>query len=150
MKNGHLRGIQIQVSFIFQLMVGGGKSISFPWIMWGQTLIDQKEIEGVIYSLYMNLFGRREAKSIHLKSDAWKARGRLQEGDNEILLKPFTKEEVKATIFGMREDSAPGPDDEFMLMVNDFYLGGLDISRLNYGVITLVLKVKDANNVKQF
>ena len=35
-------------------------------------------------------------------------------------------------------------------MVNDFYLGALDISRLNYGVITLVPKVQDANNVKQF
>ena len=33
-------------------------------------------------------------------------------------------------------------------MVNDFFLGELDISRLNRGVITLVPKVKDANNVK--
>ena len=37
-----------------------------------------------------------------------------------------------------------------MRMVNDFYLGALDISRLNYGVITLVPNVQDANNVKQF
>ena len=37
-----------------------------------------------------------------------------------------------------------------MGMVNDFYLGNLDIKRLYYGVITLVPKVKYANDVKQF
>ena len=37
-----------------------------------------------------------------------------------------------------------------MLMINDFYMGNLDISRLNYVVITLIPKVKNANIVKQF
>lgn len=35
-------------------------------------------------------------------------------------------------------------------MVNDFYLRRLDIARLNYGVVTLIPKVHDANNVKQY
>jgi hypothetical protein len=35
-------------------------------------------------------------------------------------------------------------------MVNDFSMGNLDIARLNYGVITLIPKVKEATNVKQF
>jgi hypothetical protein len=29
-------------------------------------------------------------------------------------------------------------------------MGNLDIARLNYGVITLIPKVKDANNVRQY
>jgi hypothetical protein len=29
-------------------------------------------------------------------------------------------------------------------------MGNLDISRLNYGVITLIPKIKEANNVKQY
>lgn len=37
-----------------------------------------------------------------------------------------------------------------MLLVEDFYKGNLDIQRLNYGAITLVPKVKDAFNVRQF
>ena len=72
---------------------------------------------------------------------------------------------MKQVIFDMKENTDPGPDGfgvtfykycweiikgDFMDMVNDFYLGNLDIERLNYGVITLVPKVKDANNVKQF
>lgn len=35
-------------------------------------------------------------------------------------------------------------------MVHDFNLGQLDISRLNYGAITLIHKIKDAVSVKQF
>jgi hypothetical protein len=35
-------------------------------------------------------------------------------------------------------------------MLNDFYLGNLDQDRINYGVITLVPKALDANEVKQF
>jgi len=51
----------------------------------------------------------------------------------------------------MKENTAPGPDGfgvsfykncwgiikgKFMELINDFYLGQLDIARLNYGVIT--------------
>jgi hypothetical protein len=39
---------------------------------------------------------------------------------------------------------------ELMAMVNDFYLDRLDIDRLNYGVITLLPKVLDTKEVKQY
>jgi predicted glutamine amidotransferase len=79
------------------------------------------------------------------------------------LTRPFTAEEVKKTVFSMKEDSAPGPDGfgvvfykegwefikkELMPMINDFYLGNLDINRLNYGVITLIPKIKGGNQRK--
>jgi hypothetical protein len=35
-------------------------------------------------------------------------------------------------------------------MIIDFHLDRLDIDRLNYGVITLLPKVSDANEVKQY
>jgi hypothetical protein len=35
-------------------------------------------------------------------------------------------------------------------MINDFYLGHLDIGRLNYGVITLIPKAPSENNIKQY
>lgn len=37
-----------------------------------------------------------------------------------------------------------------MRMVQDFSKNQLDLSRLNYGAITLIPKIKDAINVKQF
>lgn len=35
-------------------------------------------------------------------------------------------------------------------MVNEFYSGQMQIERLNYVVITLLPKIKDANNIKQY
>lgn len=68
-------------------------------------------------------------------------------------------------IFSMKGNTAPGPDgfgvvfykncwglikDEIMEMINDFYMGNLDIDRLNYGIITLIPKVQEAKSVKQY
>jgi len=35
-------------------------------------------------------------------------------------------------------------------MFNDFYKGDLDLERLNFALVTLIPKVGDANNMKQF
>jgi hypothetical protein len=37
-----------------------------------------------------------------------------------------------------------------MKMISDFNKNSLDLKRLNYGVITLVPKVKEANNISQY
>lgn len=65
----------------------------------------------------------------------------------------------------MKENASPGLDgfgvsfykscwglikQEFMEMVNEFYAGKLQIERLNYGVITLLPKIKEANTIKQY
>lgn len=80
-------------------------------------------------------------------------------------MRPFIEEEERKTVFDMKENTTPSPDGfgvsfykrcwntikgEIMDLINDFYMGQLDIARLNYGVITLIPKVEDANNVKQF
>lgn len=36
------------------------------------------------------------------------------------------------------------------MMFQDFHRGSLDIKRLNFGVITLVPKLKKANTIKQY
>ena len=89
----------------------------------------------------------------------------LTAGEIASLTLPFSEEEVKHAVFDMKIDSAPDPDGfsisfyrgcwdtikgDLLDMINDFYMGNLDIKRLNYGVITLVSKIKEANNVKQF
>lgn len=81
------------------------------------------------------------------------------------LIKPFSEEEVKAAIFEMKSDSAPGPNgfgaqffktfwtlikDDYMSMFKDLFEGHLDLGRLNYGVITLVPKTQEPNNIKQY
>jgi hypothetical protein len=126
---------------------------------------DPRQIRGIIYNFYKQLFGSQDRTKIRLSEEAWRLRGRLTLEDNEELTRPFLEEEVRNVVFGMKENSAPGPDGlsvcfykscweiikgELMGMVNDFYMGNLDIARLNYGVFNLIPKVKEANNVKQF
>jgi hypothetical protein len=65
----------------------------------------------------------------------------------------------------MKPDSTPGPDGLAVLffkrfweiprapilaMLNDFALGRVDIARLNYGIISLIPKVKGVDRIKQF
>jgi hypothetical protein len=65
----------------------------------------------------------------------------------------------------MKRNTAPGPDhfpikfyqhcweivkDDLMALFSDFYNMKLDIGRFDYGVITLLPQVKEANNIKQY
>lgn len=65
----------------------------------------------------------------------------------------------------LRENSSRGPNgfspgffkkcweiysEDLYNMFQDFHKGALDIERLNFGVITLVPKLKDANTIKQY
>lgn len=67
--------------------------------------------------------------------------------------------------FDMKDNSAPGPNGfrvtffknfwetvkgDYNNFLRDFYDEKLDIKRFNYGVITLVPKSKEANNIKQY
>ena len=76
--------------------------------------------------------------------------------DMEELVKPFTTVEVEKAVFGMKHNKAPGPDGlpiefyqkfwkliskDVMDLFSDFYKGSLDISRFNYGIVTLLPKL---------
>jgi hypothetical protein len=81
------------------------------------------------------------------------------------LQSPFMEKEVASTISGMKAKSAPGPNGftvtfyrhmwphikgEIMNMVQDFNANRLDLERRNYGVITLIPKVKEANTIRKY
>lgn len=74
-------------------------------------------------------------------------------------------EEIKNIVSGMAHNKSPGPDGfmgefyqhfwelvkfDLKKLFDDFHKGGLDISRLSYGIITLVPKNKDANQIQKF
>ena len=39
---------------------------------------------------------------------------------------------------------------EVMALFNEFYVGSMDLGRLNYGIITLIPKVSGASDIRQF
>jgi hypothetical protein len=78
---------------------------------------------------------------------------------------PFLPEKVARAIKDMKANSAPGLDGlpvsffqtfweqlqaVIMPIFQEFYTGTLVMSRLNYGVITLIPKVVGATDIRQF
>lgn len=66
---------------------------------------------------------------------------------------------TKLLFFSMEKNTAPGHiyqscwdiiSSDLMSLFNDFHQNSLDIGRFNYGVITLLPKIKDANKIQQY
>jgi hypothetical protein len=99
-----------------------------------------------------------------LEENFWEGEGALSEHEAENLIMPFSEQEIKLALDEMKSNSAPGLDGlliEFykcfwnqvkgrvMEMFQKFFLENLNLSRLNYGLISLIPKLKEANNIKQ-
>jgi mannosylglycoprotein endo-beta-mannosidase len=105
-----------------------------------------------------------EERAFFLASDLWPIERRVSDEENLGLKLTFTPEDLEEVLLSMEPDSAPGPDglpvlfkkfrgilkEPILRILNDFTLGRVDISRLNYGVISLVPKVKGTDDIKQF
>jgi hypothetical protein len=130
-----------------------------------RTIKDPKEIREHVEIYYKSLFGKEQERSITLGENFWNDRGRLSNEEAQELIRPFTLKEIEGALKDMEVNSAPGPDGlpvgfyrefwpelkPFVLeMFNDFFRGELNISRLNYGMITLIPKIKEANCIKQY
>lgn len=87
------------------------------------------------------------------------------EAENDFVTAPFSEEEVRAVVFGMESNKAPSPDGfpaefyqkfwevikyDLLNFFNEFYTGDLPLFSLNFGVITLIPKVKEANRIQQY
>jgi hypothetical protein len=106
-----------------------------------------------------------ETPRFALAHNLWDPESQILEGENRELELTFTSAELDEVLASMKPDSAPGPDGfpvlffkrfwgifrgPILQILNDFTLGRVDISRLNYGIISLIPKVKGADSIKQF
>lgn len=141
------------------------KSMIFSLQHEGDVISDRDLIRHHIYEYYKKLFGKEEHCNVHLANDAWVGRFSLMEDEKKRMIRPFTMDEVNQVIKSMKSQTAPGPDgfpvgfykqlwEHFggliKEMLDDFHIGALNIDRINYGVITLLPKIKDAFTIKQF
>lgn len=93
--------------------------------------------------------------------DYWHTGAMVSANENAKLSLPFMPEEVGQAIMEMKANSAPGPDGfsvtffqtfwdhvkvVIMLMLQEFFIGTLDMSRLKFGVITLIPKIVGATD----
>jgi hypothetical protein len=97
--------------------------------------------------------------------DMWRVKGRLTSEQKQNLVKPFTTQEVEEVIKDMTIEFDPWPDGFpvifykkfwglvkwwIMQMMEAFHMGKMNLSRINYGLIVLLPKVKEVVNIKQF
>ena len=125
----------------------------------------QKDITTHIVSYYMSLFGTSDPCHMVLGPNFWPAILKLTTDIRGHLVRGFDTQEIKEVIMEMKSNSAPGPNgfgvsffnafweiikDDILALFKDFHAEQLDIKRMNFGVITLVPKVKEANIIKQY
>jgi hypothetical protein len=114
---------------------------------------------------YKELFGPSTCFNIPLNRDLWGEEEKVSVNENDSLCKPFSEIEVKYALSQMEHNKVVGPDkihvefyqacwdiikSDIMEFFNDLYKGKLDVSKINYGVITLLPKVVDADKIHQF
>jgi hypothetical protein len=68
---------------------------------------DDHGINHLATSFYKELFGPSQDSSISLANVDMK---QLEEGDRNLLISPFSLEEIKDVVFTLKHNSAPGPD----------------------------------------
>ena len=85
--------------------------------------------------------------------------------ENNLLVAPFSEEEISKAVFQMEHNKAPGPDGfpaEFYQHFRDIikpdllelfgclHGGQLEIFRLNFGEIVLLPKIQEAERIQQY
>jgi hypothetical protein len=89
----------------------------------------------------------------------------VSQPENEFLTAPFTEKEVREAIFSMEHNKTPRQDGfptefyqhfwetingDLMNMFHELHTGELLLFSLNFGVITLIPKVKEAHKIQQY
>ncbi|KAK1614885.1 hypothetical protein QYE76_020402 [Lolium multiflorum] len=121
-------------------------------------ITESRDLQEHIYSFYRNLMGAEgENRLFSLTQDTWVADRRVSDAENEDLMLSFSGEEVDGVLKSMKVDTAPGPDGfpviffkrfwalvkpYILAILNGFALGRVDIARLNFGVLTLIPKIR--------
>jgi hypothetical protein len=121
---------------------------------------EEAKINKVATTFYRDIFGPSSISHINMNNFNMV---QLNDIDRSFLTSPFTNDEDTNVVDTLNHNSAPGPDGlpidffqtfrevikNMLALFLDFHKGALPIKRLNYGVITLLPKTKNANEIKK-
>jgi hypothetical protein len=114
---------------------------------------------------YLELFGLAPGNMFQVDKEVWDGLGQLNELDNNVLCDNFSEKEIKEALFQMEKNKDAGPNsipaefyqvcwdivkEDIVNLFHDFHVGHLDVSRINYGIITLLPKSKEATKIQQY
>jgi hypothetical protein len=117
---------------------------------------DQHAIQRHIYDFYLALLmGTEEPKPISLDAQIWEENSIVSEEENADVMRSFTSQELDEVLSETKTNTAPGLDgfpvaffkkfwpilkSLVLQILNGFALGTVDISRLNFGILSLIPK----------
>lgn len=111
---------------------------------------------------YLELFRPAPVFNIQINDNLWDGFVSLTDSNNEQLCKPFSEAEIWNALSQMEKNKAAGPNSipiefyqacwktvksDIIQLFDDFHQGKVDISRINYGIITLL---PDAARIQQY
>ena len=123
----------------------------------------QEELKRYITSYYKSLFGAPDEGNVTLDEARTDGIAQVTAEENDILTAPFSEEEVRAAVFQMEHNKAPGPygfpaefyqsfwdiiKTDLLELFNCFHADRLDLFRLNFGEIVLLPKIKEAERIQ--
>jgi hypothetical protein len=126
---------------------------------------DTSAILSVADGYYKYLFRWESRGSSCMGEDFWDSEGRVSPKEVRDLESPFLLEEVKAAVFNSYAEGAPRHDslsflfyqkfwdivkDDLMRLVHEFQEGRLDLFWINFATLTLISKVEQAVEMKNF
>lgn len=130
----------------------------------GTTTFDQAQIVGAFTNFYEDLLGTFEPVR-HPDLNIWNLGPKLTASQREDMLGTVSIEEIKATLFGIDSDKAPGPDgftaaffkENWVILENDFtdaimefFTKGLLLRKLNHTILTLIPKKAHEPGVRDY
>jgi hypothetical protein len=113
----------------------------------------------------MDLMGSDEPKFCSLANNFWPALTCVSSVENDQLAITFSMEELEAVVNETKTATTLGSDgfqvaffkkcwpwvkDLLLNLLNSFVLGTVDVSRLNFGILSLIPKVSGADSIKQY
>jgi hypothetical protein len=163
MRTGYTREITIQSTSIVWPMAGKEKNTITSLTREGGVISGNLLKPETNY--YKDLFGPGQGNALPLDPSMWKEEEKVTQDENDELIKSFSESEIREALFQMESNKAASPDkisvefyqkcwsiirEDIVEMFGYFHRGGWDVSRLNYGVITLIPKVTGAEKIQQY
>ncbi|GKV03082.1 hypothetical protein SLEP1_g15450 [Rubroshorea leprosula] len=128
----------------------------------GKKLEDVDEIKNGIADYFENLFKEEEWRRPNMDGIFFK---QISQTQNDLLVIPFSEDEIKAAVWDCGCDKAPGPDGfnftffrkmwneikgDIVGFVQEFHKKGKLVKGLNVSFLTLIPKVKNPQRIEEF
>ena len=125
----------------------------------------QANLKNYITRFYKDFFGPWQDNTMTLDESQSVDIPQVNQAENEFLTASFMEKEIRDAVFAMEHNKALGPDGfpaefyqkfwgvikvDLMQMFHDLHSGTLPLFSLNFGVITLIPKVQEANRIQQY